>query len=295
MARKAAICVALSALALSINVAGCSKTTVATTPPSPTPAPQPSPQPSTAAKYDCAAVKPTVAQPGSQSPDILGVRLGMPPTMAAAILACGNPKFVLSTDQGGLFDLPAIEHGPQPETSLDAKLPAKVAADVSSMGTDPFRSGPVYDDLVAVMFVGLASRERAAWLARQEHYPDGNLPSVANVVNSLVQKYGPPTSDTGTRGSSRALQWIHEPSGAAMNPNDPHYLNCGGIGGYGSSFQITSDCGLTVTANLVVAADGGVGELNIAVMDQAAANAAIQREKADIALINTPPGSTGKL
>ena len=219
----------------------------------------------------------------------------MSPTATAAILACANPAFVLSTGQGGSFDLPAIEHGQLPVTSLNAEARDKVAGMPTGMGYEAYQPSVVTGDEIEVMFLGLAGHEQAAWLTRQKRYPEGNLPSVASTVDTLVRKYGPPTSDTGVRVSSRELEWMHEPSGTPMNPKNPHYLSCGGIGGYGSNFQVTSGCGLTIVANLIVAADGGVGQLDVTVMDQAAATAAIQREKADIAIINTPPGLAGKM
>ena len=212
----------------------------------------------------------------------------MTPSVIAAILACGNPNYVLSNNGGSAFELPAIEHGPQPQTSLVAETQDDKVAPGSPESA--FAPSFVIGDKVEVVFLGLAGQERATRLTRDVRYPDGKHPSFPTETQALIAKYGPPTSDTGLLSNSyQELEWVHEPSGAPMSPKNPSFASCG------STTSVTPGCGLTISAHLTDAADGGVVEMILSVMDHAATQTAIDAGKAAIAIINKPNAAATKL
>ena len=226
-------------------------------------------------KFDCSGVKPASAPPGSPPDDILGVRLGMTPKTVEAVLACGNPHYTITENDGASFNVPNIEHGPQPQTSVAAE------------------DG---DDKVEVVLLGLAGHEQAVRLTSQRRYLLGNQPSFPTEVAKLIAKYGPPTTDTGdSAGESENLYWLYDRSGKPLPQRGPAGTDCESMGGYGASFELQPECGLDIAADLTGSGDGGVSQRDVTVMNQADAGEMLDKEKAAIAIINAPRGAAGRL
>jgi hypothetical protein len=224
--------------------------------------------------YNCDKVHPAAAAPGSPPDDIRGVRLGMPPMVVEAELVCGNPAYAIARDQGGAFDVPRLNEDPQPHTSISAD---------DGQG-----------DKVEVLLLGMPGQEVAAHLSRSLGYALSEQPPVETERQSLIAKYGPPTSDDRFP-YAETLNWIYEPSGRAMSPKNPNYDNCKQIGGYGGSFNYSKACGLTIRAAMTITGNGGVSGVDFGIMNQAAAYDAAQKEKAAINLANTPKGEAKPL
>jgi hypothetical protein len=211
-------------------------------------------------RADCAA-----APSSGSGPDVLGVRLAMSPEDAFTALSCANPAFDIEYRTDNHAPMPAMPDGSLPRTAVIASA-----------------SG----DVATVYFVGPTGREKAIVLTHDILFPDGQAPSVPDLLASLQGKYGP--SETIAGASSAVVRSISRaPGGKAFRADEPDFRRCTQILGWNSEGQFVTEggCGLTINYRIDRRQDDPnlARKLYLILADQAAAIQATEQARRDIA------------
>ena len=267
--------------------------------------------PGTGGGHDCASAKAQGASEGGPADDVLGIRPGMRPAAAKALVACANAKYVIQMNTaesggGGDFSTPSYPHTPYPIGSLSAfirppqseEMKKAIASGNSSAVMALEGQQPPNPDEIHVTFAGPPGAETVGLIKRTLNYNNQSRPLLQKVTDGLIQKYGQPSA-RGTWGynGSPEFDWVYDPSGAPMSQENPAYGIC--VGNMTNEANVLNEaCGVTIVARIGVdtsTGDPAVGSLDVWSANQSAAKAAVARATAAINAMNAPSGSAPNL
>jgi hypothetical protein len=251
---------------------------------------------------------PTLSTPesGAEAPvyDILGVRPGQSFDDVYAILACRDQNYSLDVadrwllrDTGELTTRQAVR-----ATNGVPCSGQEIARNLSSVGSGPCAisfSGSnlpaVRDttDQVHVAFTGLLDEEVAGAVWRSQTYKDDAQPSVENLEQALIAKYGSPstreemkTHSYGMRRGDIAMSWVYDLRGRKVGAESPVHQQCLTISpSFHGSHRWSGSCGTTIRAAIRKNSRNELlaEVLDIGVMDQKSFYEGGEKFKADIA------------
>jgi hypothetical protein len=213
----------------------------------------------------CPADLPPAAQ-GTPVDDVVGVRPGLTYEQAANAVMCSNPLLVVTPDTGRGFDIntygQTIRQGFSARFA-EARVPKSGRQIVQEMERDAMdRSmNAAREDMQPgqskwfVTTMGMPGQEMVIGAAREEWFDEGKNPTVDSVAKSLIDKYGPPTQQqqeaSGYRTGYRGLRWAYDPRGRLITETSPLYNQCTGAADPDSGMNLSADCGVVVSANII--------------------------------------------
>jgi hypothetical protein len=218
---------------------------------------------------------------GAPADDILGVRGGQTFEDARVRVLCSHPLLVATETPGRGFEI--ATYGQTLRQGFEARF-AKPRVERSSreimkdmqdeaMGRGLNRRqqdvGPGQSKWY-VGTLGMPGEERVISVAREEWFEADRLPTVANVVQALAGKYGPPVR-TMDSGSVQLLGWSHDAQGRRLAEGAPLYAMCRGNPSPDAPTNLLPDCGLTIEAAVHVSPGnpGLAQSLQVSIVDQA--------------------------
>jgi hypothetical protein len=182
---------------------------------------EPGAQAAAAKKSDCARVRPQAAPAGQPADDVLGLRVGMSLEDARKILACANPIYAFSEQQGQWY--------------RNGKPPMRRVVLQADGGLDD----------VTVDFAGPEGAERAVRLVRTMEYAQGSERPFDLIKSTIEKKYGALDTLEGYGTSAGAA--VYAVDGQRLGAANTDYSQCiRNAGDYATSSPTLSNCGLVV-------------------------------------------------
>jgi len=237
----------------------------------------------------CPAKIATAARaPGAPVADIVGIRPGLTYDEAANLVLCDNPMLVIEADTSGGFQINTFGQKIRPGFSAkfaEARVEKTSRQILQEMQEANFARGSnsvvPYMKAGEVQYgvgaVGTPGQERVTHVAREEWFEEGKNPTVANVEQALITKYGPPTVARDD-GGFRYLRWAYDPSGRRIDDGSPLLDQCAGPAGPSDSINVSTDCGVVVSARIFgLPSNAGLAKsMQVGAVDQADAFRAIK-------------------
>lgn len=245
--------------------------------------------------------------PGPDAPvdDILGVRPGQTFDEVEALLRCRDEGYTIEVadrwlvrDTGGLPTRQVLR-----ATNGVPCTGQEIARDMGVMGGQQkcvggfsgsnFRSVRDTTDEIQVAFTGLMDAEVAGVVWRSRSYADDGRPSVANLEQALIDKYGEPSSraELPTRNWNMnkgdvQLTWVYDLRGRKVGRDNPAHVQCVSFyPTFAGTHRWSPACGLTLHAGIQKNRTNNLlaDALHVGVMNQKAFYDAGQQFEADIA------------
>lgn len=215
----------------------------------------------------CPADTGTPLDPAAPVVDIVGVRPGMSYEQAANIVMCTDDLMVVSEPTSRGFDIQTygqtLRQGFSAALAEDRinktgkEIMAEMQDNAIARGTNRAMDRDAMRGKVSwfVGTMGLPGEEVVISAARESWFADGKQPTMANVAQALIDKYGTPTRDFmmdgGSRvGPSRQLSWAFDPFGRPVTETSPLYGRCSADSAPGGAVNLSPDCGPAVAAKL---------------------------------------------
>ena len=241
---------------------------------------------------------PRIATPrpaGAPVDDVVGVRPGMSWDEAVNVVECDNPMLVVEENKSRTYRIET--HGEKLRQGFDAtfaearvrktgqeiirEMQRDAMRRANNAREDPLQPGQTR---YYVGTMGLPGQERVISVAREEYFPQGQLPTVDSIAQALIAKYGTPTAQT-DNGPSRALTWKYDPTGRLVTETSPLYNSCSISASPDAGNSLSPDCGVTVSANIQRSSDnpGLAHSLAVASQNGAAGYAAIENTEQALA------------
>lgn len=292
--------VAVAACCAAVALAGCGKTEAqASAAPQPKAAVAATPHPTAAATLDNSSSADEVArlaradlkcpaQPATPAraaaapvDDVMGVRPGLGYDDAKAAVLCTDALLVASDSRRRGFELKAAQaanvrqgfevRSAEPRVVKTSKQIMKEMQD-EAMARG---SNRVREDLKPgqvkwfVGTMGAPGTEQVLSVAREQRFAADATPTIDNVIEALLKKYGTPTQQQ--KGATPLLRWAYDPRGRLITETSPLYTRCHGASSPDAGVNLTPDCGIVVQAMLIAPRDNPalVERLQVGVVDQA--------------------------
>lgn len=243
---------------------------------------------------------------GTPVDDVVGVRPGMSWDEAVNVIECDNPMLVVTENTSRTYRIET--HGVKIRQGFDARFAeARVQKTgqeiIREMQRDAMRrANNAYEAPLQpgqtryyVGTMGLPGQERVISVAREEYYPEGQLPTVDSVAQALIAKYGTPTQER-DNGPSRSLIWKYDPTGRLVTETSSLYNSCSMNASPDAGTNLSPDCGVSVAADIkrstnnpglahslaVASQNGAAGYAAITNTEQALARADQQRQASEM-------------
>lgn len=213
----------------------------------------------------CPATAETPRPAGAPVDDVVGVRPGMGWGEAAHFVMCDNPMLVVKETTDRNYDIDT--HGTKIRQGFvanfaEARVEKTGQQIVKEMQEEAMRRGtnsyeaPLQpgQSRYFVSTMGLPGQEKVIAVSREEYYDTGKLPAAASVEGALKAKYGTP-SLARDGNQLRQIFWEYDPTGRLITETSPLYERCIITASPDSPTQLNPDCGVTVSAQINVAAD----------------------------------------
>jgi hypothetical protein len=211
---------------------------------------------------DCPPELPPVAK---ETPvdDIVGVRPGLTYEQAANAVMCSNKLLVISPNADRGFDIKTYGHKIRQGFSAHfakarvAKTGRQIMQEMNQELIDR-ENNAVRQDMQPgqakwfVATMGMPGKEKVISAARELWFDKGRNPTVDSVAQSLIAKYGQPTSKQEQTGSPiRQLLWAYGPRGRKITETSPLYGRCHGMSDPDQGVSLSPICGISVQATIV--------------------------------------------
>lgn len=236
----------------------------------------------------------TTAQRAASMPvdDVVGVRPGLTWNEAVNAVLCTHELLVLDTTKERKFRIQTygqtIRHGFAAgfaEDRVDKTSQDIVAGLRNTFESGQGRRGSDISGGAARWYVttmGLPGAEKVVAVARIEAFVDGKAPTVAAVIDALIEKYGVPTlrhdkdhpdfEVLGFEGKDSSIfNWSFDTFGRRITETSPLYRRCRGPSGPDDSVSLSPDCGVVVEAVIKAVRENPLlaRSLQVGVVDQA--------------------------
>lgn len=213
--------------------------------------------------------------------DVVGVRPGMTYEEAANVVMCTHDLLVAQADTSRRFNINT--YGQTIRQGFSARFAEprvqKTSKQIMQEMQDDMmaRSGnAVRQDMKPgqskwyVSTMGTPGEERVIAAAREEWFEEGRNPTVVNVEQALLKKYGTPTHNQ-DNGYGKQLTWAYDPLGRHITETSPLFNQCRGSADPDGATNYSPDCGLVVAAMIQPTRENpGLAQyLQVGVIDQA--------------------------
>lgn len=208
---------------------------------------------------DCPAkVKSAPRAANAPVDDIVGVRPGMTYEEAANTVLCTDPLMVVSapltsginmktygqTVRQGFTARQAEPRIQKSSKQIMQEMQDDMLARSSNRVVRDMRPG---QSKWSVSTMGMPGQERVIQAAREEWFEADRNPVIANVEHALIEKYGTPTRQQHSAGTSY-LTWAYDPLGRRITETSRLFNQCSGSADPDGGTNYSPDCGLVITA-----------------------------------------------
>jgi hypothetical protein len=253
------ICVAC---VLAVLAGGCGSKDEADVAGDSNPAPKPAPSGEATAEevaremrgsVRCPARASTAQPAGAPVVDVVGVRPGMSWDEAVNFVLCDNPMMVINENTGRNYGINTFGQRLRQgfEGTFAQPRVVKSSRDyLREMGEEAARrSGNAVVERLQpgqsrfyVSTMGMPGQERVISVAREEYFADGKQPTIDNLKQALVAKYGPPSEVNDTPPAFQ-MWWEYDPAGNKISQQ-----SCRISVGPDAATSLSTECGLAVGA-----------------------------------------------
>lgn len=228
----------------------------------------------------CPAKVSTAPRPGLSAHDVVGVRPGMTWDEAVNVVLCTHELLVVTENRSRRFEVntwgQAVRQGFDAVFAEDRinKTSQEILAEMqdSAMARGTNRRSPGMPGGTARWYVttmGVPGDERVVAATRLEAYAEDKAPTMAGVRDALVEKYGAPTSVF--EGGVWELRWVYDLQDRQVPETHPVARSCVGPSHPDSAVNLSTNCGVIVTATINPLRDNPLiaNSLQVGVVDQA--------------------------
>jgi hypothetical protein len=210
---------------------------------------------------DCPADVDTPARAASApADDVVGVRPGLTYDEAQNVVLCTAELLVASPPSTSGFNIKT--YGATIRQGFSARFAEprveKTSQQIMKEMQDDFiaRSGnAVRQDMKPgeakwyVSTMGTPGQERVIAVAREEWFAEGRNPTIKNIADALIRKYGTPTRKQ-VIPQVITLAWIHDPQGRFVPETSPNAMRCTAMSSPDGGTSFSPDCGLVIGAQV---------------------------------------------
>ncbi|MGH8190909.1 MAG: hypothetical protein ACREP2_05630 [Rhodanobacteraceae bacterium] len=224
---------------------------------------------------------------GTPVDDVAGVRPGITYEQAANAVMCSNPLLVVTPETGRGFDIKS--YGQTVRQGFSArfakarvqKTGRQIVQEMERNAMDRSMNARREDMQPGqskwfVSTMGMPGQEKVIGAAREQWFDEGKNPTVDNVGQSLISKYGTPTWKQ-DGGDYRSLRWAYDPRGRLITETSPLYNQCNGASDPDSGMHLSADCGIVIAALIQsLRSNPALAQLlQVGVVDQAGGDSAL--------------------
>ncbi len=224
---------------------------------------------------------------GQPVDDVMGVRPGMGYDEAAHIILCTDELLIVDTEGVRGFHLNTFQtklrQGYRIKPALAAK-PLTQQEYLEQLRDDSRRRNnfvevsdvPAGHSQWLVGTMGMKDQEKVINLTREQWFEKESPPSIAQVEQALLEKYGPPTKRDEYDGVS--LLWAYDPLGRLVTETSRIFRTCKGDARIDGRVELQPDCGITIAAKVRPQSQNDLlaERLTVQIVDQARGNALIE-------------------